>query len=964
MNLVRKLLSLCMIIVFACSALVFAESEEKIFFAAVNGETEELTIYKGEDELLTVNLQANFEITRSRVYVDEVLKDLFESVTYTLDVRDLGCGVYTLKIIAEDDSGAEYVDSITLNLFSKEEAVVFSEEYENIEKIDVGQTGTDILPQTDFSGGKIPAEMTQKAAGVTEIRQTEFTDGNALYIYKEKDTDSEGGVLVNIAPNNGGVIPEQYVVEYRVYPVNITNGTANLSINTPYNGAGLQISGKYFVVKTDGSTSFNLSDELEMRWYKIKMEVNDADKTYQVSIDGKKKSIMLNGQETYHIPFRKATASASDVRFTVDTNNTAEFYVDDVRIYYGEKKEDTYTNGMLSKGEVETVQMEEEYGQSLMLKDEAYVMFPVESQEDSIAFSSLLYKIGGNGLFLGCSDGSGLEEIANLSDCLPEQNRFYMLEAEIEKGECLLKIDGTEIASYPAPENFQYVYFQTGEGTNATIDHTVIHKFGIKQTNDAPQITSAPYTEDCTVALEELKALTVSAFDEDGISKIALYADSNLLCESETNELIYDLTQLGCGTHSIQLIATDVFGEVGSKIFSLTVTYGTVIPVLEENFASGSLSGTGLTSFSQRGYVKVEQVHERFGNSLVVGIESTPSSDSTSPPYVNFPLSSSYTNYTIDFDYYVSALSAPSISLRPVSGAETAIYMTENGYISVNGSNLGKYETGKWYHVSIDVDLVHSVYDLCFGNYTAENVPMKTIDTPLSYFRIYGAKNELKPGFAAVDNVKITTRLNVPEILSVEDENGNINEIDETAKKLYIQMSGSIYEKAFNVSNIRLQSMYGETVAVEDASFDKDTNRIIVVLAQALSSDTEYTIILRKDTALTDGVVFGTEVRHKFSTKPLRMAIEDAELMTLNSGTYAKLTMTNLSNEDMTVYVVLSVWNGSQYVSKQVTETVLSAEADGIEHEFFGPKLSAGQHAEVYVLNALCGGEALFTMAQ
>lgn len=64
------------------------------------------------------------------------------------------------------------------------------------------------------------------------------------------------------------------------------------------------------------------------------------------------------------------------------------------------------------------------------------------------------------------------------------------------------------------------------------------------------------------------------------------------------------------------------------------------------------------------------------------------------------------------------------------------------------------------------------------------------------------------------------------------------------------------------------------------------------------------------------------------------------------------------------VYAVISVWNGIQFVEKQVTEIQVSADTSNVVCEVFGPKCSGGQHAEVYVLDALCGGEVIYTSQQ
>lgn len=958
----KKMVSLLLAFAIFSGCTAFAQADAQRCSITVNGRTEQAIVYKGEEDIIQVEIQADFEPVRTRIYLDGTLKECVFGTAFGFDTRDVGCGDYELRIVAEDAEDGMYPADFALSVRQRTAETVFSEDYEKLERTDE-TTGTDILPQTDFSDGKLPSEMTQKTAGIVEIRETEFTDGKALYIQKDKGTSAEGGVLINIAPNNGGSIPDQYTATYRFYPVNCKDGTVNLSVNTPYVGAGLQLSGQYMIAKIDGMTAFQLAGPLQPQWYTVKLEVNSIAKTYRVSVDGERKPVAVEGTETYDIPFRNASVPASDIRFTIDTQNTAEFYIDDLRVYYDESKETLYTNGMQTGGLAETVEQEAGNGKGLAIFGGSYVRFPADCNEGEIAFSTEISRTDGSSVAFGSSDGSSFAEIAMLSELIPADGQRHLLTAELAGGLCRFLLDGGEIGTFSAETSFSSLYIMVQGEEKAIVDNTKIQKFHVKRLNDLPVLTASPYNEDTVEALDELEALTITAADEDGIARISLYADGVQIAESDTASLVYDLKQLGCGTHPLRITAFDVFGAEVIMEFILEITSGTEVTVFAADFEEGSLSGAGVSGFPQRGYVRIEPVDASRGKSLLAGIDSMPGA-SDGAPYVNFPLSAERTNYTIEFDYYISALSAPSISLRPVSGAETVVYLTEAGNISVNGGNIGKYEPGKWYRVRLDVDLIRSAYSLQFGDVIMDDIPMKTKGAALSYFRIYGSKNELKPGFAAVDNVHIATTVNVPEIVSVCDEKGNIDRIDPSARKLYLKLNGAIYGKTFDASKVSVQSVYEEPVEVDSADFDSETNSVTVSLAGALRDDTAYMVILSKDTELLDGVHFDIEVKAGFITSPVQVRVPDCTLESLRDASYARLTLENRSDEEAVVYAVISVWNGIQFVEKQVTEIQVSADTSNVVCEVFGPKCSGGQHAEVYVLDALCGGEVIYTSQQ
>ncbi|MBR2885609.1 MAG: Ig-like domain-containing protein [Clostridia bacterium] len=442
----------------------------------------------------------------------------------------------------------------------------------------------------------------------------------------------------------------------------------------------------------------------------------------------------------------------------------------------------------------------------------------------------------------------------------------------------------------------------------------------------------------------------------------------------------------------------DIAGTTLSKAEEITFTT-TVAPVkntpIEENFENATISGSDITldsgiSVSKgSGYALVREIDAEHTNSLKIGIGES----GTQMPHIDIPLTTLQSegqngNASLEFECLIGTKPAYEGDSIPSawysegafrlgsddSADKKFLYWHSDMRNNYSNSTEFEYETNKWYKVVLDLTWVPSGSQF---NYTCK-AQIKDLDWSYTYtinnalftsISFFAPKTVNEEVWAALDNIKLSTQKPIPDICGFEafDDLDAFNAADTSApafvnvdKKNLVAVYLTETIAGVDETLVSLKEN-GIDVEIEKVGYDGSKNAVLLLLTEALKDNTAYTFTLSGNTEVWSEVPMGVERTKAFTTSADTVSIDvDSDDITIADGVATvNVTATNVSDDEVKVYVIANVWDGNKFIGQTVTvqnvfatapSQMISASVSGVEN---------GYTVYVYAWNNVFGAEML-----
>ncbi len=483
------------------------------------------------------------------------------------------------------------------------------------------------------------------------------------------------------------------------------------------------------------------------------------------------------------------------------------------------------------------------------------------------------------------------------------------------------------------------------------------HEFAV-YTSDIIQGTRVSfrgYTSEAEIPVNDAKSIELSAASPSGIRDIKVYANGALLQVLTAAPYVLDISQLGIGRTELRAVAEANDGTTAEAVLTLTIA-GMLDHALVEDSTFEVEAGTNLKSgivmYPQRGYVKVEQIDEEHGNSLLVGIEDADESIGLGNlPYINIPLGGISDEFSLFCDLYIDAKENSNdkrLSIYQASGNETMLLrFGDQMTLGANNASPTPYETGKWYSFRIDIDIVNHTAAVYRDGAQIGTVALGANMTAGNFIRLYGPRNDTVPSFTAMDNLRVVKYFRIPAIVSVDGD----NVVSASAESFTVQMDDVLFGSSINAESVWLQDNAGSRTSVKDAKWSAADKTITVTPARKLASGSNYSFVLGGTVELSAGVPIRYPVRAAFRTAPEGVEIQTAQFSEEAGMKKAVVTLVNATDAAANGYVVMTLWNGNEFCGMAVQPC---APAAGETQEIIlTHEAPAGAAAELVVYDSL-----------
>lgn len=488
-------------------------------------------------------------------------------------------------------------------------------------------------------------------------------------------------------------------------------------------------------------------------------------------------------------------------------------------------------------------------------------------------------------------------------------------------------INGAVVDVFETPVLADAVRFEvTGvlDYNGQAMDSMGSHEF-VVYTSDLIQGTRVAfrgYSGEAEIPVSEADTIELTAASPSGIQDIKVYANGVLIQTLTESPYLLNISELGIGRTELRAVATAKDGITAEATLSLTIA-GLLDHSLVEDSTFETETGTTLKSgillYPQRGYVKVEQIDEEHGNSLLVGIETVNEEYSSGNlPYINIPLGGIADEFSVFCDLYVDAKDTSGdkrFSLYQASGNEMVLLrFRDQMTLSNSNTNPVDYETGRWYSFRIDIDMANHTAVVFRDEEQIGTIALGASMTAANYIRLYGPRNDTVPSYTAIDNLRIVKYFRIPSILSVDED----NIVSASAESFTVQLDDVVYGSSVNAESVWLQDNMGVKTSVKDAKWSETDKSITVTPARKLASGSSYQFVLGGDVELSAGVPIRYPVRAAFRTEAEGVEIQEAQISEEAGTKKAEVTLYNATDSAAEGFVVMTLWNGNEFCGMAV----------------------------------------------
>lgn len=471
--------------------------------------------------------------------------------------------------------------------------------------------------------------------------------------------------------------------------------------------------------------------------------------------------------------------------------------------------------------------------------------------------------------------------------------------------------------------------------------------------------------------VSELNA-EINATDDTGVVSMEIYHNDVLIDSVSDGHYSLALSDLDTGEHTLYIKATDTDGNVGQKTIKFSVSWLLQNLLYTEDFSGYTVTAgntsllSGITAYSQRGYVKAHKVDDEHGTSMAIGIDTVnPGFNSGDRPYSNLAVQDVAGAVTVEFDLYINKSAGESspfqISFKQQGGTDCYVASFVDGQFRV-GSAVVECLEQTWYTCVLKIDVKKHTFDVQFypvgsdPKTIAAAAPFSTDIDLLWSVRLWGPGEDTISTFMAVDNVKVVKRSELPEITEIgNDGEKNGFTVDKNADAVEIYMSEPVRASSLKKDSITIKENSGRAVPIKDIAVNKETEAITVTLGKKLKSNTEYEAEISKDAILDNlDMTIGRSVKGSFKTTPGEIEIVSCRFDKTGDTVAVNCGIKNNTEEERSAELILSVWNEEKFV-KTEHKTVYVGAGASVSEVIDGIAISEGETAEVYLWD--CTGE-------
>ena len=437
--------------------------------------------------------------------------------------------------------------------------------------------------------------------------------------------------------------------------------------------------------------------------------------------------------------------------------------------------------------------------------------------------------------------------------------------------------------------------------------------------HEAPVITVSGIKDGDVCDVAALPEIVVSAEDDNGVDVIEFYADGKLREKYKENPAVISLAGLSGGSHILKFTARDIYGKETWAEYSVSIESVYLIQTYTNDFTDYKGSNTlpgNCQGGPQRGYLDAVVIDEDHGNSLAIGIKTADESFNTdNTAYVGFPGGGASGGVNIEFDMYINERPADAEKNRYRMSFRTANNETTFFFITANEMQFCKtnqsvdltvpYEIKTWYHVTINVNTSTLNYDMTLTDGADFNESysgrINNNSGALNYFRIFGPAFDDVSTFAAIDNMVIKQKLDLPQL--VFD-----GEVAPSDAPFTFTLSTTLNPADISTDTVKIYDAYGEVAVSSVVSTD---GAIVTVTPGApLRSNMDYIVSVSPDVCYSVGVPIGVECTGEFKTLCAPLDVKDGWFV----GNSFNFTANNTTGEEATVTVVTQTWKDGRVV--------------------------------------------------
>lgn len=423
--------------------------------------------------------------------------------------------------------------------------------------------------------------------------------------------------------------------------------------------------------------------------------------------------------------------------------------------------------------------------------------------------------------------------------------------------------------------------------------------------------------------------LRINAEAQSGIEHIDVYNGGDLYTTLTQEPYVVDLTNLD-ETHTvIKAAAFSNVGDFKEKSIEITLRESSFYTITEDSdftAADGSTLKSGIAMYSRRGFAKAETVDDLFGTSLLVGIDKANTAYAAADiPYIDIPAGSCDGRLSFECDAYVD--------VKEDSGKKTIVFRTEDNkeinvvrfkdpQMVVAGKEYVDYEAGRWYHLNVKLDTIASTMDVFIDGFPVViGYKPSSAMTAIKLIRLYGPGEDTVKCYTALDNIIIKGYYDTPEIKSAQysySAEADINEI--TA-----YLSSKVWGGSINEDTVHLINDEGTACPLKEIIYDENAAAVIIKPQKALMPDTRYTVVITDGAMLSQDIPFSEEVSGSFTTESSKISVANAALSESSGSVKADVSIKNVTADAMTVYVVMTLWNGNKGVDMKISPITIAA---------------------------------------
>lgn len=376
--------------------------------------------------------------------------------------------------------------------------------------------------------------------------------------------------------------------------------------------------------------------------------------------------------------------------------------------------------------------------------------------------------------------------------------------------------------------------------------------------------------------------------------------------------------------------------------------------VLEDTAFTYYIDGTryifdsGMYGYARKGYLSPERVDADHDTVLKIGIEEVTPAGETSSPYVVCGAASN-TNLTVRFSVFLSERADYRLALFRAAeggGSSTEINLMRWRENLESGGRTLTYEPETWYDVQVQIDFAADAYTVLIDGETAvEQAPLESLGR-IDSVRFYGNTNEALPSFMALDDLRLTTMAEPPEILEIGyDGIRNQNLLPIEAEVIEVDLSQPMY----SIQKEQIHLFHeGVEVQLQQAGYDSTASMAALKPERALLPNTEYEVVIDGSAELIEGAPLGVDITDRFRTIPVTACVTEMIFSEEDGALCITARLENPEDTPQRLYLLATGWKNEQFLRLHTVQEAV-AEPGMSELVFTVPLPPDGERIELYV---------------